>query len=66
MDPPYQQQLEKHALEALKTSSLVDEYTTIIIEADLADNLSYIEEEGYEIVKIKKYKTNQHIFIKRG
>lgn len=63
MDPPYNQQLEQQVLEALKNSSLVDEYTTIIIEADLHTDFSYVEDLGYEITKQKKYKTNQHVFL---
>lgn len=66
MDPPYGQQMERQVLEALKDSSLADEYTTIIIEADLETDFSYAEEEGYEIIKQKKYKTNQHVFLKRA
>lgn len=65
MDPPYQHQLERQVLEALKNSSLADEYTTIIIEADLDTDFSYVEDEGYEILRQKKYKTNQHVFLKR-
>ena len=63
MDPPYNQLLERQVLEALKNSSLVDEYTTIIIEADLNTDFSFAEDEGYEITKQKKYKTNQHVFL---
>ena len=66
MDPPYHQQLEHQVLDALKNSSLVDEYTTIIVEADLSTDFSYAEEEGYEIFKQKKYKTNQHVFLRRA
>ena len=65
MDPPYNQQLEQQVLEALKDSTLVDEYTTIIIEADLHTDFSYVEDLGYEITKQKKYKTNQHVFLER-
>ena len=65
MDPPYNLQLEQQVLEALKNSTLVDEYTTIIIEADLHTDFSYVEDLGYEIVKQKKYKTNQHVFLER-
>lgn len=65
MDPPYGQQLEHQVLEALKDSTLVDEYTTIIIEADLHTDFSYVEDLGYDITKQKKYKTNQHIFLER-
>lgn len=63
MDPPYNQQLEQQVLETLKNSSLVDEYTTIIVEADLHTDFSYAEDLGYEITKQKKYKTNQHVFL---
>lgn len=66
MDPPYHQQMERQVLEALKNSSLVDEYTTIIIEADLNTDFSYVEDEGYKILRQKKYKTNQHVFLKRA
>lgn len=65
MDPPYGQQLENQVLEALKNSSLVDEYTTIIVEADLETDFSFAEDLGYRIVKQKKYKTNQHVFLER-
>ena len=65
MDPPYNQQLEQQVLEALKDSTLVDEYTTIIIEADLQTDFSYVEDLGYEITRQKKYKTNQHVFLER-
>ena len=65
MDPPYGQQLEQQVLEALKDSTLVDEYTTIIIESDLHTDFSYVEDLGYDITKQKKYKTNQHIFLER-
>ncbi len=63
MDPPYHENLEQQVLEALKNSSLVDEYTTIIVEADLHTDFSFAEDLGYEITKVKKYKTNQHIFL---
>lgn len=66
MDPPYHRMLEQQVLEALKNSSLVDEYTTIIVEADLHTDFSYVEDLGYEIIKQKKYKTNQHVFLARA
>jgi 16S rRNA (guanine966-N2)-methyltransferase len=66
MDPPYNQQLEQQVLEALKNSSLVDEYTTISVEADLHTDFSFAEDLGYEITKQKKYKTNQHVFLERA
>ena len=66
MDPPYHEQLERPVLEALSSSTLVDEYTTLIIEADLHTDFSYVEDLGYEIIRQKKYKTNQHVFLVRA
>lgn len=66
IDAPYGQGYEKNVLEVLKDTSLADEYTIIIIEEALDKDLSYIDEDfGYEIYKIKKYKTNKHVFVKR-
>lgn len=66
MDPPYGQGAEQTVLEALRNSSLADEYTTIIVETSLDTDLSYAEELGYEIFKQKKYKTNRHVFLQRS
>lgn len=65
MDPPYNHAHEKKVLEALKDSSLVDEYTTIIVEACLETDFSYLEELGYNVLKRKEYKTNVHLFIEK-
>lgn len=66
MDPPYNQLLEKRVLETLQSTSLADENTLIIFEASLeTEFLSYVAEYGFEVVKIKTYKTNQHVFLKR-
>lgn len=63
MDPPYNCNLEKMVLEYLSHSSLVDEDTMIIFEASLDTDISYIEACGYTVHKIKKYKTNMHVFV---
>ena len=63
MDPPYNNQHEKNVLNALKGTSLVDEYTTIIVEASLETDFSYLEEMGYKVIKRKEYKTNVHMFV---
>lgn len=65
MDPPYNNMHERQVLEALKDTSLVDEYTTIIVEASLETDFSYLEELGYSVIKRKEYKTNVHMFIER-
>lgn len=65
MDPPYGRGLEKEALLYLAHSSLCDADTRIIVEADLTTDFSYLEENGFCVVKEKKYKTNRHIFIEK-
>lgn len=66
MDPPYHQDLERRVLEYLGSSSLIDEDTMIIIEAALDTDASYLESIGFTVTKKKEYKTNQHIFVKKG
>lgn len=63
MDPPYKHDLEKDVLKVLQDSPLVDTYTTVIVEADLATDFSYVESLGFCIKKEKKYKTNKHVFL---
>jgi len=66
MDPPYDHELEKQMLEYLKTSSMIDKQSTIIIEASLQTDFSYLSPMGYITEKIKEYKTNKHVFVYRG
>ena len=66
MDPPYSKKLELDVLEALIGTTLVDQDTLIVIEASLETTWESVEELGYEIVKEKRYKTNQHLFLKKG
>lgn len=65
MDPPYGKLWEKRVLEYLSSSSLADENTTIVVEADLATDFEYLEELSFHIYKEKIYKTNKHVFIVR-
>ena len=66
MDPPYNKKLELDVLEALIGTTLVDRDTLIVVEASLETTWESVEELGYEIVKEKRYKTNQHLFLKKG
>ena len=63
MDPPYNLELERRVLEKLKGTSLVDEYTTIIVEASIETKFDYLEDIGFKLMKRKEYKTNVHMFI---
>lgn len=63
MDPPYNNLLEQQVLKRLKKSSIIDENTLIIIEAEKRTDFSYLSEEGYTPIREKIYKTNKHVFV---
>lgn len=63
MDPPYNHRLEKSVLCEIKNTDIVDEFTTIIYEAALDTDDSFVEDTGFTITRIKKYKTNKHVFV---
>lgn len=65
MDPPYGQDLEKQVLEYLCRSTLANEDTLIIVEADINTDFSYLESLHMRIEKRKEYKTNVHLFIRK-
>lgn len=65
MDPPYDMEIEPEVLKAFNKMPSVSEFTTIVIESKLKRNFDFINELGYEIEKIKEYKSNAHIFIRK-
>ena len=56
MDPPYNHELERQVLEYLQDSSILDENTLIIVEADLTTDFGYVEDLGYRQLRSKEYK----------
>ncbi len=66
LDPPYGKGLEQEALRALADSSLITEDTLLVLEAALDWDPSFARELGYAVVREKKYRTNQHVFLTRG
>lgn len=64
MDPPYNNDYEYEVLKSLKQSDIIDEYSIIIIEEAIGCGLDYIDDCGFEMIKVKNYKTNKHIFLK--
>ncbi|MBR0382702.1 MAG: 16S rRNA (guanine(966)-N(2))-methyltransferase RsmD [Eubacterium sp.] len=66
MDPPYGKGLEREALYALSQSSLLHRDSLVIIESDLDTDFDYVEDMGFFVDRIKTYKTNRHIFIKKA
>lgn len=65
MDPPYDQLLEQKVLKYLTISSILDEDTYIIFEANIHTDIDYLQQLGYELIKEKRYKTNKHVFVQR-
>lgn len=65
MDPPYNQGLEKQVFHFLGDSILVNQETIIIVEASLSTDFSYLDKFNLQLIKQKKYKTNQHVFVKK-
>ena len=65
MDPPYGKDLEQKVFEQLSRSLAADEHTMIIVEEDLKAELPYLSSLGFEIYRIKEYKTNKHFFIRK-
>lgn len=64
MDAPYHQDYERNVLAQLRASGIIDTETTVIVEEALDVDLSYAEDLGYVIYKIKNYKTNKHLFLR--
>ena len=66
MDPPYDNELEKRVLEVLRHNSIADPDTLIIIEASNDTDFSYLDENGYTMIKDKHYGSNRHVFVRKG
>lgn len=66
MDPPYGCRLEKQMFSYLADSSLMEAGCTVIVEARLDEEFSYLKDLGYVLTKEKLYKTNKHIFVNQG
>ena len=64
MDPPYGQGLEAEALSALLAAALLKDDALVIVECPLNADLFETEVPGYEVVRIKRYKTNEHVFLR--
>lgn len=65
MDPPYDKKLYMPVFEKLEESKIINGDTTIILETNLRDDVSELEKIGFTIKRVKEYKTNKHVFVKR-
>lgn len=63
MDPPYGKGLEKEVIQILNTKEFTNPDYTMIIEATLDEDMSYIEDTKFKIYKTKNYKNNKHVFL---
>lgn len=66
MDPPYQAGYEEKVFRMLLSQPYVTERTLLILEAEIGKQTDFLTEMGYEIIKIKNYRTNKHIFVKKA
>lgn len=66
MDPPYDRGFERPVFALLSENDrIADRDTLLILEASLHAETDYLPALGYDIIKQKRYKTNQHIFLKK-
>jgi 16S rRNA (guanine966-N2)-methyltransferase len=66
MDPPYDKGFESPVLAALKNSGILADDALIVAEADIDTDFSFADELGYDIVRVKSYKNNKHVFLRIG
>ena len=63
-DPPYKKNFEPKILDLLAESAIVKQGTLVILESSLETVPDYVDESKYDIIRIKEYKTNQHLFLR--
>lgn len=63
LDPPYHNRYEQKILEFLKDTHLLKEDGIIIFEAALNTEIDFVEQFGFQVKKVKQYKTNKHVFV---
>lgn len=63
-DPPYKKEFEPKILDLLAGSGIVKPETLVVLESALETKPDYVREDEYEILRIKEYKNNQHLFLR--
>ncbi|MBO4395816.1 MAG: 16S rRNA (guanine(966)-N(2))-methyltransferase RsmD [Eubacterium sp.] len=64
-DPPYQSGYEAEMMRLLTEKGAADTRTQIIIECSLTRKLDFADSRLFEIERIKNYKSNRHVFLRR-
>lgn len=65
MDPPYDMGFEEEILSVLAHSSIIDDDSMIICESSVETDYSFVEDLGFEVLKVKEYKNNKHVFLRK-
>ncbi len=65
IDPPYLHGLEEEVLLALDGKNWKNPEARIVVEAALDQDFSFLSDTGFRIDKVKAYKTNKHLFLRR-
>ncbi|MCR5734427.1 MAG: 16S rRNA (guanine(966)-N(2))-methyltransferase RsmD [Lachnospiraceae bacterium] len=65
MDPPYNKGYEEKVLEMLTDLSLLKEDGLVICESSVSTDYSFASDLGFEIIKVKEYKNNKHVFMRK-
>lgn len=63
-DPPYAIDGQEKLIQLIDKNNLLTDNGIIVLEAD-KDNETDFETAGIELFKIKEYKTNKHIFLRK-
>lgn len=66
IDPPYDAGQYPRTLDMLSRMSWVTDRTLIIVECSRQEELSVASDFGFEVVRVKDYKSNRHLFLKRA
>ncbi len=65
IDPPYHGELYERTLSQLSEMKYVTDNTMLIVESSLDMDFSFAENYGFEVKRVKDYKTNKHVFLYR-
>ena len=65
MDPPYERNLEMPVLRSIAESGVLKKDDIIIVEEAIRCESELPEELGLEIYRVKEYKNQKHMFIRR-
>lgn len=65
MDPPYFVHNEEEVLKGIADNELLSDQGIVIIEMERDRDLTFIEDSGFTVRRVKQYKTNQHVFLEK-